>query len=89
MQRVNEHPRRPQRPGDRHDHAEGVGRTVRLKLTKPNGTVATASAVTDATSSYAVKIPILDSDVGVMNVGVFYDGAGKYGADDAACTATA
>jgi hypothetical protein len=65
------------------------GALVTMKMTKANGTVVTGSAVTNATSSYAVKLPIADSDTGVMNVTVFYDGERKYGADDIVCAVTA
>jgi hypothetical protein len=65
------------------------GATVRLKMTKANGVIVTGSALTNSSSAYAVKLPLLDSDVGVMNVGVFYDGERKYGATDASCAATA
>jgi len=65
------------------------GATVRLKMTKANGVIVTGSALTNSSSAYAVKLPLLDSDVGVMNVGVFYDGERKYGATDVSCAVTA
>jgi hypothetical protein len=64
------------------------GATLRLRLTKPNGTSVTGSAQTNSSSAYAVKLPIADADHGVMNVGVFYDGAFKYGVTDASCAVT-
>jgi hypothetical protein len=62
------------------------GATVRFKATRPNGTVTTHSTQTNSTSSYAIKItPMTSADIGNVTIQAFYDGALKYGADDASC----
>ena len=62
------------------------GATVRFKGIRPNGTVTTHSVQTDSTSSFAIKIsPLSSADIGNLTIQAFYDGALKYGADDASC----
>ena len=62
------------------------GATIRFKAIRPNGTVTTHSTQTGSTSSYAVKLaPMSTADIGNVTVQAFYDGALKYGADDASC----
>jgi hypothetical protein len=62
------------------------GATITLRATRPNGTVTTHSTVTNAASAWAVKIPVGNADIGDVKIEAFFDGAGKYGADDAVCT---
>jgi hypothetical protein len=62
------------------------GATVSFKAIRPNGTVTTQSTQTNSTSSYAIKIvPMSSADIGNVTIQAFYDGALKYGADDASC----
>jgi len=62
------------------------GATVRFKAIRPNGTFTTHSTQTGSASTYAVKLtPMSTADIGTVTVQAFYDGAGKYGADDASC----
>jgi hypothetical protein len=62
------------------------GATIRFKAIRPDGTVTTHSTQTGSTSSYAVKLtPMSTADNGNVTVQAFYDGALKYGADDASC----
>lgn len=62
------------------------GATVRFKAIRPNGTVTTHSTQTGSASTYAVKLtPMSTADIGTVTVQAFYDGALKYGADDASC----
>jgi hypothetical protein len=63
------------------------GATVRLRVTRANGTVTTHSTTTDANSAWRIKLtPMTSSHLGDAKVEAFYDGAGKYGSDDVACT---
>jgi len=62
------------------------GATIRFKAIRPNGTVTTHSTTTSSTSSFAFKItPMSTADIGNVTIQAFYDGALKYGADDASC----
>ncbi len=62
------------------------GATVRLRVTRANGVVTTHSTTTDASSNWRVKLPpITSSHLGVAKVEAFFDGAGKYGADQVVC----
>jgi len=64
------------------------GATIRLRATRQNGTVTTHSTTTDSASTFAIKItPMRLADVGQVKIEAFFDGAGKYGSDDALCTA--
>jgi hypothetical protein len=64
------------------------GATVRLRATRQNGTVTTHSTTTDASSTWKIKIaPMRLADLGQVKIEAFFDGAGKYGSDDALCTA--
>jgi hypothetical protein len=64
------------------------GATIRLRATRQNGTVTTHSTTTDAASTWAIKIaPMRLADLGQVKIEAFFDGAGKYGSDDAVCTA--
>jgi len=63
------------------------GATVRLRVTRANGVVTTHSTTTDANSAWRIKLtPMTSSHLGDAKVEAFYDGAGKYGNDDVACT---
>ena len=63
------------------------GATIRLRATRPNGTVTTHSTTTDAQSKWAIKItPMRLADIGQVKIEAFFDGAGKYGSDDALCS---
>jgi hypothetical protein len=61
------------------------GATIGLRAIRPNGTVTTHSTTTDAISAWKIKIPMSTSDIGSVTIQAFYDGALKYGADDASC----
>jgi hypothetical protein len=64
------------------------GATIRLRATRQNGTVTTHSTTTDGASTFAIKItPMRVADIGQVKIEAFFDGANKYGADDALCTA--
>ena len=45
----------------------------------------THSTTTDANSAWAFKVPMGTADIGNVKIEAFYDGAGKYGADDVVC----
>ncbi|MEA2445219.1 MAG: hypothetical protein QOJ12_2511 [Thermoleophilales bacterium] len=64
------------------------GATILLRATRPNGTVTTHSTTTDANSTWKIKIaPVSNADLGGrVKIEAFFDGALKYGADDAVCT---
>jgi peptidase C25-like protein len=62
------------------------GARISLRATRPNGTVTTHSTATDAQSAWAIKIPMGGADIGQVKIEAFFDGAGKYGADDALCS---
>ncbi|HMJ96991.1 MAG TPA: C25 family cysteine peptidase [Thermoleophilaceae bacterium] len=65
------------------------GATIRLRATRQDGTVITNSTTTDAASTWRVKMsPLRAADIGQVKVEAFFDGAGKYGSDDALCTST-
>jgi uncharacterized protein YfaS (alpha-2-macroglobulin family) len=61
------------------------GAPIKLRATRPNGTVTTHSTTTDAKSTWAFKVPVSNADVGTVKIEAFYDGAGKYGSDDVSC----
>jgi hypothetical protein len=61
------------------------GATIRLRATRPNGTVTTHATTTDASSTWKIKIPMGNADIGQVKIEAFFDGAGKYGSDDALC----
>jgi hypothetical protein len=62
------------------------GATIRLRVTRANGVVTTHSTTTDASSNWRVKLPpITSAHLGNATVEAFFDGAGKYGADQAVC----
>jgi hypothetical protein len=62
------------------------GARINLRATRPNGTVTTHSTTTDAESTWRTKIPMGSADVGQVKIEAFFDGANKYGADDALCS---
>jgi hypothetical protein len=64
------------------------GATIKLRATRPNGTVTTHSTTTDANSTWKIKIaPVSNADLGgQVKIEAFFDGALKYGADDVVCT---
>lgn len=62
------------------------GARIRLRATRPNGTVTTHTATTNAQSAWAIKIPMGNADIGQVKIEAFFDGENKYGADDAVCT---
>jgi hypothetical protein len=63
------------------------GATIRLRVTRANGVVTTQTTTTDANSTWRVKLtPITTAHLGNATVEAFFDGAGKYGADQAICT---
>jgi hypothetical protein len=62
------------------------GATVSFRVTRANGTVTTQSTTTLSNSTWAIKIPMGNADIGSPTIQAFYDGAGKYGSDDASCT---
>ena len=63
------------------------GATIRLRATRPNGTVTTHSTTTDSQSKWAIKItPMGNADIGQVQIQAFFDGANKYGSDDALCS---
>jgi hypothetical protein len=62
------------------------GATIRLRATRANGTVTTHSTTTLSNSTWAFKIPVRTGHEGPLKVEAFFDGAGKYGADDVTCT---
>lgn len=63
------------------------GATIRLRATRPNGTVTTHSTTTDGQSKWAIKItPMQNADIGQVQIQAFFDGANKYGSDDALCS---
>jgi hypothetical protein len=62
------------------------GARVKLRATRPSGKVTTHTAVTDAQSTWRIKIPMSGVDVGLVKIEAFYDGENKYGADHEACT---
>jgi hypothetical protein len=61
------------------------GARVKLRATRPNGTVTTHIAVTNASSTWQIKIPMSSADTGFVTIEAFYDGENKYGADHEAC----
>jgi hypothetical protein len=64
------------------------GARISLRATRPNGSVTTHSTTTDASSTWRIKIPMGNADIGQVKIEAFFDGAGKYGADDALCSVT-
>jgi hypothetical protein len=63
------------------------GATIRLRATRPNGSVTTHSTTTDSASTWRIKLtPLGNADIGQVKVEAFFDGAGKYGSDDALCS---
>jgi hypothetical protein len=62
------------------------GATVKFRATRPNGTVTTHTTTTLSDSTYAIKIPMGNADIGSVKIDVFYDGERKYGAKDLSCT---
>ena len=63
------------------------GAVIRLRATRPNGTVTTHSTTTDSQSTWRIKLtPLGNGDIGQVRVEAFFDGANKYGADDTVCT---
>jgi hypothetical protein len=62
------------------------GATIRLRATRPSGAVTTHSTTTLSGSTWEIKIPVGTADIGSVKIDAFYDGAGKYGSDDATCT---
>ena len=61
------------------------GARVKLRATRPNGTVTTHTTTTLSNSTWAIKIPVSTGDTGTVKIEAFYDGELKYGADDAVC----
>jgi hypothetical protein len=61
------------------------GATVKLRATRPNGSVTTHLAKTNASSAWAIKIPVGTADRGNVKIEAFYDGELKYGADQVEC----
>jgi hypothetical protein len=62
------------------------GATIRLRVTRANGVVTTHTATTDSNSTWQVKLaPMTSAHVGNATVEAFFDGAGKYGADQVVC----
>ena len=62
------------------------GATVRLRVTRANGVVTTHSTTTDANSTWRIKLtPMTSSHLGNAKIEAFFDGAGKYGADQVVC----
>jgi len=62
------------------------GATIRLRATRPNGSVTTHSTTTDGASTWRIKLtPLGNADIGQVKVEAFFDGAGKYGSDDTLC----
>jgi hypothetical protein len=62
------------------------GARVKLRATRPNGTVTTHTAITDAASTWRIKIPLPSTTEGNVKIEAFYDGELKYGADHVECT---
>jgi hypothetical protein len=63
------------------------GATILFRVTHPNGNVTTHTTTTDANSAYRVKLfPLSTTALGNAKVEAFFNGAGKYGNDDVACT---
>jgi hypothetical protein len=63
------------------------GATVLLRVTRANGVVTTHSTTTDANSAWRIKLtPMTSSHLGNAKIEAFFNGAGKYGNDDVACT---
>jgi hypothetical protein len=63
------------------------GGLITFRVTHKNGTVTTHSTTTGSGSTWIIKIPVISSDfLGIVTVQAFYDGAGKYGTDDATCS---
>jgi hypothetical protein len=62
------------------------GARIKLRATRPNGTVTTHSTTTLANSTWAIKIPMGNADIGQVKIEAFFDGELKYGADDLVCT---
>ena len=61
--------------------------SIRLRATRPNGSVTTHSTTTDGASTWRIKLtPLGNADIGQVKVEAFFDGAGKYGSDDTLCT---
>jgi hypothetical protein len=57
-----------------------VGATVKLRATRPNGTVTTHTTTTISGSTWAIKIPLTTADEGNVRIEAFDDGELKYGA---------
>jgi hypothetical protein len=62
------------------------GARVKLRATRPNGTVTTHTAITDTNSTWRIKIPLPSTTQGNVKIEAFYDGELKYGADHVECT---
>jgi hypothetical protein len=63
------------------------GGLITFRVTHQNGTVTTHSTTTGSSSTWIIKIPVISSDfLGIVSVQAFWDGAGKYGTDDATCS---
>ena len=74
---------------ERHADAEGQWRDRRAPPEPPRnaGSVATPSTTTDSASTWRIKLtPLGNPDIGQVKVEAFFDGAGKYGSDDALCS---
>jgi hypothetical protein len=49
--------------------------------------VTTHSTTTDTESNWGIKIaPMRNTDIGQVQIQAFFEGANKYGADDALCS---
>ncbi len=63
------------------------GATIRLRATRPNGSVTTHSTTTDSASTWRIKLtPMNSAHIGQVKVEAFFDGANKYGSDDVLCS---
>jgi hypothetical protein len=61
------------------------GATVKFRVTRPDGSIATQTTTTNSSSQYLTKILMPGSTLGTAKIEAFYDGELKYGADDASC----
>jgi hypothetical protein len=61
------------------------GATVKFRVTRPDGSVATQTTTTNSLSQYLTKILMPGTTFGIAKIEAFYDGELKYGADDASC----
>jgi hypothetical protein len=64
------------------------GATIKVRATRPNGSVTTHTTTTLANSTWAIKIPMGNADIGTVKIEAFYDGELKYGATQRECTVT-